>query len=295
MEGHPHPGGWPPPKGCRERRERDVTRFATMTYALLLACFLVLAAGPAYAQLPDVGNAVGDVLDGGGSKDDGGSTNDGGSLPGGSLTDTVGDVLNDDGENTSSGSDDDGTSSGSLLDDVVKTIDNTTDPVKDTADGGAETLDKATGGATGGYYDGISGSVDSTLDGTGNVVNKITHNDGKKGTATRSQTHNRTSFSDDSDVFGKRFEAALAADQKRRLADAAAIAAKTVAVADQPEENVVQQIGRVAAEAAEQMAFPVILLLMVGAFLVGQNRVDRRDPKLALAPVDLDADLLSFT
>jgi hypothetical protein len=33
---------------------------------------------------------------------------------------------------------------------------------------------------------------------------------------------------------------------------------------------------------------------MVGAFLVFQGRVDRNDPKLSLAPVDLDSEYLSF-
>jgi hypothetical protein len=35
--------------------------------------------------------------------------------------------------------------------------------------------------------------------------------------------------------------------------------------------------------------------MLVGAFLMVQNRIDRKDPKLALAPVDSEHDLLSFT
>jgi hypothetical protein len=41
------------------------------------------------------------------------------------------------------------------------------------------------------------------------------------------------------------------------------------------------------------IAFPLALALIVGAFLLAQNRLDRRDPRLALAPVG--PDVLDFT
>jgi hypothetical protein len=41
------------------------------------------------------------------------------------------------------------------------------------------------------------------------------------------------------------------------------------------------------------LAFPVALVLIVGAFLLVQDRLDRRDPRLALAPVG--PDVLDFT
>jgi hypothetical protein len=41
------------------------------------------------------------------------------------------------------------------------------------------------------------------------------------------------------------------------------------------------------------LAFPLALALIVGAFLLAQNRLDRRDPRLALAPVG--PDVLNFT
>jgi hypothetical protein len=40
------------------------------------------------------------------------------------------------------------------------------------------------------------------------------------------------------------------------------------------------------------VAFPLALVLIVGAFLLAQNRLDRRDPRLALAPVG--PDVLDF-
>ena len=41
------------------------------------------------------------------------------------------------------------------------------------------------------------------------------------------------------------------------------------------------------------LTFPLALALIVGAFLLAQNRIDRRDPRLALAP--LGPDILPFT
>jgi len=41
------------------------------------------------------------------------------------------------------------------------------------------------------------------------------------------------------------------------------------------------------------LTFPLALALIVGAFLLAQDRIDRRDPKLALAP--LGPDILPFT
>ena len=42
---------------------------------------------------------------------------------------------------------------------------------------------------------------------------------------------------------------------------------------------------------ATRSAFPIALLLLVALFLAVQNRIDRRDPKLALAPVGVEPDL----
>ncbi|HVF20697.1 MAG TPA: hypothetical protein VNA14_10690 [Mycobacteriales bacterium] len=49
--------------------------------------------------------------------------------------------------------------------------------------------------------------------------------------------------------------------------------------------------GRVLGSVAEGAAFPFVLLLLVALFLVAQHQLDRRDPKLALAPVYAERDL----
>ncbi|MFN2390326.1 MAG: hypothetical protein ABR575_12085 [Actinomycetota bacterium] len=51
---------------------------------------------------------------------------------------------------------------------------------------------------------------------------------------------------------------------------------------------------RRAIEALTRLAFPLALALIVVAFLLLQGRFDRADPKLALAPVDPEHDLLAF-
>jgi predicted phage tail protein len=52
-----------------------------------------------------------------------------------------------------------------------------------------------------------------------------------------------------------------------------------------------ENVGTVAAGLLEQPAFPLSLISVVIGFLVLQNRMDRRDPKLALAPVYPDPHL----
>jgi hypothetical protein len=47
------------------------------------------------------------------------------------------------------------------------------------------------------------------------------------------------------------------------------------------------------ARVARTLAFPLMLILLVIAFLFAQDRIDRKDPKLALAPVE--ADHLTFS
>ena len=52
-----------------------------------------------------------------------------------------------------------------------------------------------------------------------------------------------------------------------------------------------RQAAAVVAKNADKGAFPGALLLMVFGFLTIQGRMDRNDPKLALAPVFAEPDL----
>jgi hypothetical protein len=57
----------------------------------------------------------------------------------------------------------------------------------------------------------------------------------------------------------------------------------SVRLGDQP--GILGRIGGAAVEVATQLGFPLALALVVIAFAATQNYLDRRDPKLALAPV----------
>ena len=58
-----------------------------------------------------------------------------------------------------------------------------------------------------------------------------------------------------------------------------------------PIGDVPSVIGKVAVKSLEKPQFPLLLLVVAAVFLLVQNRVDRRDPKLASAPVDAEPDL----
>lgn len=68
-----------------------------------------------------------------------------------------------------------------------------------------------------------------------------------------------------------------------RLTTPADTTSTPVAFRDQP--GLFGQIGDAAVEAAKQLGFPLALAVIVVAFAMIQNYVDRKDPRLALAPI----------
>lgn len=58
--------------------------------------------------------------------------------------------------------------------------------------------------------------------------------------------------------------------------------------------GLIEQITKAALDAAKKVAFPLALALIAGAFVILQGRIDRRDPKLAAAPIEIDEQLLRF-
>jgi hypothetical protein len=56
-----------------------------------------------------------------------------------------------------------------------------------------------------------------------------------------------------------------------------------------------RELSKAAVKTANRFSFPLILAVLVVAFLAVQGRIDRRDPKLRLAPVDSKHDLIPFT
>lgn len=62
--------------------------------------------------------------------------------------------------------------------------------------------------------------------------------------------------------------------------------------ADAAARGLVDTLKRATAVVAKRAVFPAALLVVLAGFLLIQDRIDRRDPKLALAPVYPDPDLL---
>jgi hypothetical protein len=62
----------------------------------------------------------------------------------------------------------------------------------------------------------------------------------------------------------------------------------------QPLAELLPNAVRVIQTAAERGTIPVALILLVAIFLAVQDRIDRRDPKLALAPLRDEPEYLEF-
>jgi predicted phage tail protein len=73
-------------------------------------------------------------------------------------------------------------------------------------------------------------------------------------------------------------------DEARELAEASASRPSVLG-------EILDDVSAVVSGLLEQPGFPLGLIALVGAFLMLQNRIDRRDPKLALAPVYPDPHL----
>jgi len=59
-------------------------------------------------------------------------------------------------------------------------------------------------------------------------------------------------------------------------------------------EGLLDRVAEGLADAAKRFAFPLAVAALVAAFLIVQGRIDRRDPKLAAAPVDGRDDIVLF-
>ena len=279
------------------------SRVSRVASALMVAMVVSVWLAPAaHAQLigggggDSGGGVIGDIggaIGGGG----GGSSDDGGSSDGG-LVGGIADGL--EGGSSDSGSDGE-TSGGStgvigvVVDKIDESVDSGKDQVDKTTGGATDTVNdtgSSVGGPVGGTIGGIAETVDKVqrdLTGTGAKKNRKADRQGKNvSTSTPGVTG--------ANVLGRSMADAMRVDGKEiALAKAEGKDFSGSATTVSARQSVISQIGKVAAAAAEQVAFPLVLTLLVIAFLMVQNRIDNKDPKLALAPVDSEHDLLSFT
>ena len=263
------------------------SRTARAVPAFVLAMLVSVWFAPAaHAQLGGgVGDVVGDTVG-----DVGGATGSVGDTVGGITDGLEGSSGGSGGEGETSGG---GDSGGGLITGVIG---GTKNAVEKTVDSGKETLEEVvtdTGDTLGNIGSDTLGGV------VGTVEEAVVGATGKK-KVRKSGTEDATSTSsptaNGSVVLGKDLADALRTDGQALTAAINDGRSFSVAPVDVPaDESLVTQIGRIATEAARQAAFPLALALLVIAFLMVQNRLDRKDPKLALAPVDSEHDLLSFT
>lgn len=168
---------------------------------------------------------------------------------------------------------------------VDDTVDDGTDIVNEAAQGRIGPLDKPIQDAAGR----VGGVVDSILGGgNGNGDRRNARDDATLGDTTSSGS-NTTGSPGAIDGFAAAGNAgatagAVTGSAAQRLAQSAPSSLRS------PTEQLIENVG----EVLSKVAFPIALLVLVGAFLVIQGRVDRSDPKLALAPVDVEQEYLSF-
>ena len=285
--------GLPPVKNCQvgadtnhmkhrlsPRRSRLAT---TLALALLVMLVGAVMAPLAHAQV-------------GGLELPGGAVGDGDALGGDSGGGLIGGVTEGlEGRSDSSATEDedpgpDGPISG-VVDVVDDTVGHTTDKVEETA-GDKGALDAITSGV-GGTIGTVTETITRTSDGLSGGDRNKKNKDGRS-QEERSPVPSGSSISTGAEVLGLSLADALEADG-RNIRAAVNEGTYVPTAASPSDQSVITQIGRVAAEAVRQAAFPIALILMVAAFLMVQNRIDRKDPKLALAPMDSEHDLLSFS
>lgn len=197
-------------------------------------------------------------------------------------------------------------------DTTTGTITDTTNPVGRVVEETGKTVDDTTDTNT---YSDTRKTVDNTTSGTGSTVNETINDaggslsnpvlsfkdadgNGKMSKAER----NFNGVAKKEAVSGGQFAGERTARDRGKLAALTAAEkssrrgfAPISAAIEMPErESFFDQLTQAAGEAAQKLAFPLALALMVGAFLIVQGRIDRKDAKLALAPIDSEQDLLSF-
>ena len=278
-------------------------RALALVGAALLA--VVLIGSPAMAQIgavgdtvKDVGGTVGDTTGsvGGTVGDTTGSVGDTVKDTGGTVGDTTGSVGGTVGDTVK---DTGGKVGGTVGGSVGGTIKDTTDKVGDTI--------KDTSGTVGNTVTDTSAEVGKSIDGaTEGVLGEGTRGDKNHGTKKdgfnggknkKNRQEKGTKVTAGNIEFGEGafgFGTRVPAISLNGLEGAREIAGGQVAAFTTPDPLDLGALTEAAVEAAKKFAFPIMLSILVACFMLIQDRVDRKDPKLALAAVDTDQDWLSF-
>lgn len=181
------------------------------------------------------------------------------------------------------------------VDDVAEPVTQVTDPVVDQVDQVVDPVTEVTDpvvGTVGGVINGVEDTVDPIVDVTEPPAqgHSDVGSDPRPGPGAPSHSGNGRSDVGSGGfveppipppaLVGGEFIPSL--DSVRPISDVRIGASPPTERSGVSFENVVKGL----------VAFPLALALIVGAFLLAQNRLDRRDPRLALAPVG--PDVLDF-
>ncbi len=271
-------------------------RKRALTGLTALALVALSAFAPAaLAQVPGIDDPVGSATDT--VQDTVDTTTGGGTQPVQDTVDTTtGTVDTTAGGTTKPVQDTVTDTGGSTIDQTQKTVDDTAESTGQTA---TNTTDTVTGTASGGGVTNPNLTVQNPLeakdlDGDGKVSaqERNLQAGGKNGRRAAYRGELSGDRTTRSDAVARAKRAALLRLEKDSRLAAGNRAPATVAPPQR--ETFLTQLTQAAVEATKKLAFPLGLALMVGAFLMVQGRIDRKDAKLALAPIDSEQDLLSF-
>jgi hypothetical protein len=176
---------------------------------------------------------------------------------------------------------------------VTETVDETVDTVKEVLGAAKEKVDETTGDTTGAVGDtasGVVGAVEKTVDGL--LGNDGGPNPGGGPKPGGGDGADRPRGRDNAGR-GRRAESLGTRRLEPREPSIDVVFRRDSTGLDWPTLNPPDAGAlRRAVGAAAKMAFPILLASMVLAFLLIQNHLDRKDPRLASAP--LGPDLLTF-
>jgi hypothetical protein len=176
------------------------------------------------------------------------------------------------------------------VEDVADPVEDTTDPVVDAVQDISDPLEDAVDTVTNpvtGAVDAVSAPGDGRGDGT---VGFGLGSDSRSG---RPRARRASGVREPGDRTADRSEA----DSVPRTGpEVTTLEANPVGASTKPgsDSSLLDDVATTITELAKRLAFPLALALVVLAFLAVQGQLDRKDPKLALAPVDSLQEYMSF-
>ncbi len=183
------------------------------------------------------------------------------------------------------------------VEDAADPVEDVTDPAVDTVEDTTDPLDDAIEPVTDAVtdvVDDVTASVDDAVDGSGGTVGSGLGGDSKAEAPTFGTGDSGSAAG--TGVGGDGVDGSETAPGRSTLPDATTFEAEPARASTKSpaDSSLLEDIVRNITGVATRLAFPLALALVVLAFLAVQDHLDRKDPKLALAPVDSLQEYMSF-